>query len=803
MKRLGRLGTKVILVVMVLILLVGLSVSGVIYKVLSKTTLDLSYSLVDRYVNERYTNLESFFADLEGRVANLSKSTTIYKVLTTKVDDDSILETVRAENGLLAVYLLDLNGSTILSTDTRMNGQNYGFRKYFKDAVLIGSGFEVALGVSTGQFGYYFSHGIYNNQGILEGVLVLKIGTEVVEKLLVSDNIDYPVIPMLTDEFGVVMHAVGGGDRVLRTLGGLSMDERKYLQTERYVNKPLEELGYAEVFGTYQQASEAMQKVVILDDTAKTREFWIRKIGRWNLFWVVEINPTMFESLTGGNSVEIALLVLGSALICGFLIVIWLRKVFGPLNELKRMATSIGEGKYGLENKIKTGDELEILGETLETIGGKVSESVSQLEQKVKSRTQELLELNRRLDFKVREAELSRIDLDKQNQKMYDTQKAVINLLEDTREYDAELKKQKQEVEELVEKRTMELESEKSRLLSSVEAMNRGYLLADLNGKVILTNKVLLKILEKDNPPVTVFQLGEFLNKVNDVIRLVKSSVEDGLGGKLENVTLGTKMLIVRIQPVKQTDKAIGVLVMIEDFTEKWVLERSRDEFFSIASHELRTPLTAIKGNTSMIKDMILPKIGNPELEAMVDDIHEGSVRLLSIVNDFLALSRLEQGKAVFKQETFDLGIEAEGVVGELKSMADSKRIKLIYEKNILMVKGDKNRAREILVNLIGNAVKYTEVGEVKISLVLEKEVGGIRVTDSGRGVAIENQKLLFRKFQQAGESLYTRDTTKSTGLGLYISKMLAEGMGGQVYLVKSQVGKGSEFAFELPLALC
>ena len=115
-------------------------------------------------------------------------------------------------------------------------------------------------------------------------------------------------------------------------------------------------------------------------------------------------------------------------------------------------------------------------------------------------------------------------------------------------------------------------------------------------------------------------------------------------------------------------------------------------------------------------------------------------------------------------------------------------------------VYADLDRVRQILINLIGNGIKYTDTGGVKISLKNVPGFVNVYISDSGRGIPPQNQVLLFHKFQQAGSSLYTRDTSKGTGLGLYISKLMVEGMGGKIWLESSIPGKGSVFAFCLPV---
>ena len=195
--------------------------------------------------------------------------------------------------------------------------------------------------------------------------------------------------------------------------------------------------------------------------------------------------------------------------------------------------------------------------------------------------------------------------------------------------------------------------------------------------------------------------------------------------------------------------------------------------------------------------------IQDADLKEMISDMHESSVRLINIVNDFLDASRLEQGKVEFKKEEFDLAEVMKGAITELDEFASQKGlpIKLMDPGKPIVVMADKARTQQIATNLLGNAIKFTKSGDITVTFGGEKDIAKVMVTDTGDGISPANKRLLFKKFQQAGEKVLARDMTKGTGMGLYISKLLADGMGGKIYLDGSELGKGSTFAFELPKA--
>ncbi|HET7099363.1 MAG TPA: ATP-binding protein [Patescibacteria group bacterium] len=381
---------------------------------------------------------------------------------------------------------------------------------------------------------------------------------------------------------------------------------------------------------------------------------------------------------------------------------------------------------------------------------------------------------------------------------------AILNLLEDAKTLEEELKKEKAGVEAKVVERTKEVSEEKVKLLAAINSFPRAFILTDTKGIVILHNESLIKMFSiKDPANITLDTIAGNLVGF-DFLGNFKRAQESKGTLDIQDISIEAKFYDVFITPVVSNDVIIGMLVTIKDDTEERVLARSKDEFFSIASHELRTPLTAIRGNTALIKDLYSDQIKDKEFAEMISDIHDSSVRLINIVNDFLNVSRLEMGKIEFKNAPLDLVATSGEVVKEIESSLVEKKVSLDVEKPATAlpnVMADKDRVKEVLINLIGNALKFTEEGGVKISFTVENNFVKTSVTDTGRGISPENQALLFHKFQQAGSSLLTRDTTKGTGLGLYISKLIVEGMGGKIWIEKSEADKGSVFSFTLPLA--
>ena len=228
-------------------------------------------------------------------------------------------------------------------------------------------------------------------------------------------------------------------------------------------------------------------------------------------------------------------------------------------------------------------------------------------------------------------------------------------------------------------------------------------------------------------------------------------------------------------------------------------LDKLKDEFVSIASHELRTPLTAIKGWLWIIlnKDKKLDKATEKDLQSAV----QSSDRLIALVNDMLDVSRIEGGRIELRKTVFDVGELAGTLAKDLQAKVDEKKLTLILPKAGGKVEADKDKAYQVLMNLVGNSIKFTpEKGKIEIRV---KRAGGkieVEVADTGVGIKKEDLPKLFSKFGRLDNSLAGISQVPGTGLGLYLSRKLVQLMGGKIR-VESEEGKGSVFTFSLPFA--
>lgn len=224
-------------------------------------------------------------------------------------------------------------------------------------------------------------------------------------------------------------------------------------------------------------------------------------------------------------------------------------------------------------------------------------------------------------------------------------------------------------------------------------------------------------------------------------------------------------------------------------------VDQMKDEFISMASHELRTPLSSIKGYVSLVLEGTFGKIANPEMEKSLVRVMASTKRLEELVEDLLNVSRIEQGRLDIDLSNVSVEPIIDEINGQLKISADEKNLSLIYlrpDEELPMIECDPDRLKQVLVNLVGNSIKYTEKGSITVSTEMNKDNKlEIKIKDTGIGMSAEEQKHLFEKFYR----IKNDETEKiiGTGLGLWITKQIVELMNGKIY-VESMKGAGTQF---------
>lgn len=221
---------------------------------------------------------------------------------------------------------------------------------------------------------------------------------------------------------------------------------------------------------------------------------------------------------------------------------------------------------------------------------------------------------------------------------------------------------------------------------------------------------------------------------------------------------------------------------------------RSRTEFLTNISHEIRTPMTAILGYAEVLKDS---QVSAEKLEDSVGIINKNAAHLLGLIDEILDISKIESGKFNFEKEEITLATILSEVYSLMNVKARGKGINLDFQ-NVgeipKVIYSDKKRLKQILFNLIGNAIKFTEEGFVRLSISYNSELEQLsfKIKDTGCGIPKDKVKSLFRPFEQADTSASRKH--QGSGLGLVLSKELAKAMGGDVYIQETKMGEGTTF---------
>jgi PAS domain S-box-containing protein len=257
--------------------------------------------------------------------------------------------------------------------------------------------------------------------------------------------------------------------------------------------------------------------------------------------------------------------------------------------------------------------------------------------------------------------------------------------------------------------------------------------------------------------------------------------------------------LSINASPILLKGKPLGAIEVFRDITFEQEVDRMKSEFISLASHQLRTPLSAIKTYTHMLFDGYMGKLNAPQKKSLATIIG-ATDRMNELISTLLNITRMESGTIAVTPKLLQLDKVAEEVMKELQLMASSKSIALSVStkgKGSTSIRTDALIVKEIMTNLVSNAIKYTpDSGSVSTVIRPRQTDILVEVIDSGWGIPKYAQDQVFSKFFRA-QNIVKRETT-GTGLGLYLVKGLVDALGGQIRFV-SEEEKGTTFSFSLP----
>jgi signal transduction histidine kinase len=473
------------------------------------------------------------------------------------------------------------------------------------------------------------------------------------------------------------------------------------------------------------------------------------------------------------------------------------RRMIGPIRALQTGASRLGASDFAYRIEIRTRDELETLADQFNRMAEQLQESYSRLEHKVEERTRDLAQSVRELKAleEVGRAVASSLDV-----------KAVLATIVT---------------------RAVELAQADGGAIYSYDATAKRFRLAEAHG---LTPSLLeairtLRIDEADS------QMGEAARRQEPVLIPDLSQMPNY---PLRTVTLAAGFNSALVVPLVGPEGTLGALVvqrkgkgsfppstvgLMQTFAHQSVLamhnaqlfheleekgeqlaiaNQHKSQFFANMSHELRTPLNAVLGYTELMVDGLYGEIPDQAKEVL-ERVQVNGKHLLELINDVLDLSKLEAGQLKLSLDDYSMHSIVDAVMATTGSLAQAKGLtmKKAVDAGLPLGRGDERRLTQVLLNLVGNAIKFTDAGEVEISAHATNGTFDVAVRDTGPGIAPQDQIRIFEDFQQVDNS--STRYKGGTGLGLAIARRFVEMHGGTL-TVESALGTGSTFHVHVPV---
>jgi signal transduction histidine kinase len=473
------------------------------------------------------------------------------------------------------------------------------------------------------------------------------------------------------------------------------------------------------------------------------------------------------------------------------------RRMIVPIQALRTGAARIGGGDLGQRISVKTGDELEALADQFNDMAGKLQDSYSDLEDKVQTRTHELAQSVSELRAlgEISQAVNSTLDLDNvlktiviKAVQLSGTEAGAIYIFD---------------------------EVQQRFLLRTTQGLDQETTAALLNERIDLSNAYIASAIKQREP----FQIPD---------------MSDEASTPVNGILLRGGFRALLVAPLLQPDRVLGLLVvrrkepglfatrtidLLKTFAAQSVLaiqnarlfqeleEKSqqleiasqhKSQFLANMSHELRTPLNAVLGYTELILNNVY---GEPaeRMRVVVGRVRSNGKHLLKLINDVLDLSKIEAGQLTLSLADFSMKQVVESVYAAVEPLAAEKQLALKVElsPNLPRGHGDDRRLTQVLLNLVGNAIKFTDAGEVAINASAANGTFTLSVRDTGPGIDPADQDKIFEEFRQSDSSATKKKG--GTGLGLSIARRIVEMHDGRIW-VESSVGSGATFFFSVPV---
>lgn len=339
----------------------------------------------------------------------------------------------------------------------------------------------------------------------------------------------------------------------------------------------------------------------------------------------------------------------------------------------------------------------------------------------------------------------------------------------------------------------LQLESERKRLAGVLASIDDGLLAIDKNGNIITSNSYIKTYFNVSNPKTIYdFEYQSFLRDIFD-------SLKNGKDHIIEEIDCNDRNLLLIGSPIREKGFEENYMIIIRNMTSARHIQEEQRKFISSVSHELRTPLTTIIGYTDMLTRR---KVDDPEIvNRSLNTINREGHRLLRLVDDLLTVNKFDKAEFDFKKTNLNLVLLLSDVVEQMQIKASQSEVDINYRSDELPeVLGDYDRLQQVFINIIHNAIKYSNSGDIiDVISTLEGDHIVVSIRDYGPGISEIEQKRIFNAFYRVEEDRSRGPEEGGSGLGLYIVKQIIEKHEGKIEIV-SQVGEGTNIIVTLPI---
>ncbi|GIK63807.1 MAG: hypothetical protein BroJett018_16010 [Chloroflexota bacterium] len=707
-------------------------------------------------VNERSLSLIPFVLPDAGSERLREDSTTRLR----SIFEDSLARNPRFEE----LFITDLQGKVLVSTSDHEEGMTYSDSTYFQKGLSERSIEPVEYLSDEQRINILLFQPVFDGDGLI-AVLGARVSPTELNKIMAE--------------------RAGLGNTGQTYL----VDKNFALLTEsRFAGYPIGETKVT-TDGTKASLADQQDEVTSYTDYRGENVFGTH-------IWIPELQVVLLAERTQSEALTptfVSLAVnVGTALVAALIAIgaglLFMRTISRPISNLSNTAIQIAGGNLSLHAKVERDDEIGKLAESFNSMTNQLRELINSLEVRVEARTRDLqiaadvarqtttiLDLDELLPQFVERA-CQDFGLYHVSVFLYDTSDKLLRLAAGSGEAGQQMKKAG---------KAFDLDA--IGLVPQAARKREAVVVNDVSqAPEHFFNPVLPNTSSEAAIPMIV---GSTLVGVLDLqsIKLNRFAEDD-----TRVMTTLAGQLAVAVQNAYLYAEQVRVA------KELSTLDTMKSQFMASMSHELRTPLNAILNFTQFVASGLYGPVNERQVDALKKSIVSGE-HLLSLINDILDITKIESGMMeLFVEDSVDLNRELKTVIDMAESLAAEKQVQLVVDVDpeMPLILGDKRRIRQILVNLVSNAAKFTDEGSVTIKAHRENDNILFKVIDTGPGIAPSDHELIFQSFRQTQAGLQKHS---GTGLGLPIAKRLAEAHGGELWM-ESILGKGSTFYVRLPI---